>query len=327
VKLLFFTDSHLRGSSPVNRKDILSKTLMAKLTEVVNLANDHRVDFVLHGGDFFDTPNPALSVVADYLQVLQKLQAPLYVIAGNHDMYGGNIASLSRSVLGFIGRMGILNLLTEPGSVRLEAGGIRAFLKGSSYHLDMDRRPRHLDYVLEKDRESDITIHMIHGMLFDKQEIPGDHTLIDDVLETGAELVLAGHYHLGFGAIERGVSHFINPGALVRLSNHVREMERQVKVALIDLSGGGVSCRLIPLCSAGPGDEVLDRTKAEDMEMRLMALDRFTREVREATQLRRWDAAQIINDVAQLQNIEEDVRREALRRIAWAEEALGVSSG
>ncbi|NLB19005.1 MAG: serine/threonine protein phosphatase [Syntrophomonadaceae bacterium] len=327
MKLLFFTDSHLRGSSPINRKDTLNKTLMAKLSEVVNLANDYGVDFVLHGGDFFDTPNPALSIVADYLQVLQGLEAPLYVVAGNHDMYGGNMTTLSRSVLGFIGRMGIINLLTEPDSIRLEAGGIRAYIKGSSYHLDMDRRPRHLDYVLDKDQESDITVHMIHGMLLAKQEIPGDHTLIDDVLDTGAELVLAGHYHLGFGEIVRGGSHFVNPGALVRLSNHVREMERQVKVALIDLSGGGVSCQFIPLGTAGPGDEVLDRTRAEEMEMRLLALDKFTREVREATELRRWDVAQIINDVAQIQNIEESVRREALRRIALAEEALGGQSG
>lgn len=322
MKLLFFTDTHLRGSSPVNRKDNLFSTLKDKLSEVVSLANDYQVDYVLHGGDFFDTPTPALSVVADYLEILRELKAPLYGVAGNHDIYGGNLQTLSRTVLGFTARMGFFHLLGEAESVRLEAGGIRAYLMGRPYHLDIDRRPRHLDYLVEKDAESDLTVHLIHGMLLDKQEFPGDYTLIDDLTDTGADLVLAGHYHLGFGAPERGGHHYVNPGALVRLSNHHREMERKVKVALIDLTGGAVTCRLIPLQSAQVGEEVLDRTQAVEMESRLLAMERFTREVKEATELKRWDVSQIISELALAENLSEEVRKEALRRIAYAEESL-----
>ena len=90
-------------------------------------------------------------------------------------------------------------------------------------------------------------------MLLDKKQFPGDYTLIDDLDNTGADLVLAGHYHLGFGALQRGNRYFINPGALVRLSNHHREIERKVKVALIDLTGGAVNCRLITSQSAPVG--------------------------------------------------------------------------
>lgn len=322
MRLLFFTDTHIRGSSPVNRRDNLLATLKEKLAEVVSLANDYQVDYVLHGGDFFDTPTPTLSVVGDFLEILRELKAPLYGVAGNHDIFGGNLQTLSRTVLGFTARLGIFRLLDAEERVRLEAGGIRACLAGRPYHLDIDRRPRHLDYCIEKDAESDLTIHLIHGMLLDKQHFPGDYTLIDDLGNTGADLVLAGHYHLGFGALQRGDCHYVNPGALVRLSNHHREIERQVRVALIDLTGGAVSCRLIPLQSALAGEEVLDRTRAEELEFRVLAMERFTREVREATELKRWDVSQIINELAGAENLSEEVRQEALRRIANAQESL-----
>lgn len=322
MRLLFFTDTHIRGSSPVNRRDNLLATLKEKLAEVVSLANDYQVDYVLHGGDFFDTPTPTLSVVGDFLEILRELKAPLYGVAGNHDIFGGNLQTLSRTVLGFTARLGIFRLLDAEERVRLEAGGIRACLAGRPYHLDIDRRPRHLDYCIEKDAESDLTIHLIHGMLLDKQHFPGDYTLIDDLGNTGADLVLAGHYHLGFGVLQRGDCHYVNPGALVRLSNHHREIERQVRVALIDLTGGAVSCRLIPLQSALAGEEVLDRTRAEELEFRVLAMERFTREVREATELKRWDVSQIINELAGAENLSEEVRQEALRRIANAQESL-----
>ncbi|MGE5543909.1 MAG: metallophosphoesterase family protein [Bacillota bacterium] len=322
MRLLFLTDTHFRGSSPVNRKDNLMSTLKEKLSEVVSLANDYRVDYVLHGGDFFDTPNPALSVVGDFLEILRELKAPLYGVAGNHDIFGGNLQTLSRTVLGFTARMGFFRLLGAEERVTLEAGGIRACLNGRPYHLDIDRRPRHLDYWVEKDAECDLTIHLIHGMLLDKQHFPGDCTLIDDLENTGADLVLAGHYHLGFGNLQRGNRHYVNPGALVRLSNHHREIERQVRVALIDLSGGAINCRLIPLQSAPAGEEVLDRTRAEELESRILAMERFTREVREATELKRWDVGQIINELARAENLSEEIRQEALRRIANAEESL-----
>ncbi len=289
---------------------------------MVELANDYQVDYVLHGGDFFDTPTPALSVAADFLEIIRELEAPLYGIAGNHDIFGGNLQTLARTVLGFTARMGFFRLLEPAERVRLEAGGIRACLMGRPYHLDIDRRPRHLDYCVEKDTESDLTIHLVHGMLLDKQQFPGDYTLIDDLEKTGADLVLSGHYHLGYGVLPRGDRHYVNPGALVRLSNHHREIERSVRVALIDLSGGAVNCRLIPLNSALAGDEVLDRTRVEEIETRVLAMERFTREVREATELRRWDVSQIISELAQAENLSEEVRREALRRIAEAEESL-----
>ncbi|MGE5404811.1 MAG: serine/threonine protein phosphatase, partial [Candidatus Saccharibacteria bacterium] len=129
------------------------------------------------------------------------------------------------------------------------------------------------------------------------------------------------------GAVEREGRHFINPGALVRLSNHVREIERPVQAALIDLSGGAVNCRMIPIKSAPAGDTVLDRSKIEERESRQLMMERFTRDVRDAADLQRYDVRELIEKLAQSEQIGDKIRKEALTRIAAAEEQLRSKEG
>ena len=38
--------------------------------------------------------------------------------------------------------------------------------------------------------------------------------------------------------------------------------------------------------------------------------------------MRRWNVSQIISDLARAENLDEEIRKEALRRIAEAEESL-----
>ncbi|MGE5417263.1 MAG: metallophosphoesterase family protein [Acidobacteriota bacterium] len=327
MRILFFTDTHIRGNAPVNRQDNLLDTLKKKLHEVVDIANDHDVDYVLHGGDFFDNPAPALSVAADCLEIFKGFKMPLYGIFGNHDVYGGNSTTLSRTILGFAARLGVLQLLDDGQKVNLSAHGIKATLIGKPFNNEIDHRSPDNDYIVDKDGESDLTIHMVHGMLMDKADFPGSTTLINDIVATGADITLAGHNHIGFGAVEREGRHFVNPGALVRLSNHVREIERPVQVALLDLTGGAVNCRLISIKTAQPGETVLDRSKIEERESKLLMMERFTRDVRDAADLQRWDVRELIEKLAQSEQIGDKIRAEALNRIAAAEESLRNKEG
>lgn len=58
MRFLFFTDDHKRGTSPENRTDNFPATLVRKLKELVEIAQEYEVDYILHGGDFFDVPSP-----------------------------------------------------------------------------------------------------------------------------------------------------------------------------------------------------------------------------------------------------------------------------
>ncbi len=321
MRLLFLTDDHKRGTTPANRRDNFPQTLARKLREVLEIVREREVDLVLHGGDFFDVPAPALAVCAEFLALYQQFPVPVYVVPGNHDLYGHNLETLPRSMLGFAARLGIVRLLgREP--VYFEKNGVRLQLTGQGYHYDMDRRDPRLDYVVAK-RDCDFAVHVVHGMLLERPSLPElAYTLVDQVWETEADFTLVGHNHLGFPDVEKDGRYFLNPGALARLSNHPLELKRPVQVLLLDFSGARPTYEKIPLRSAPPGEEVLDRTRLEEAHFREQRLAGYLAEVKAASSFRRTDVRALVEEIARARGIGPRVREEALRRISLAEEAL-----
>jgi exonuclease SbcD len=321
MRFLFFTDDHKRGTTPENRKDNFPATLARKLEEVVSIAREQEVDYVLHGGDFFDVPAPAISVCADFLEIYQQFPVPVFTIAGNHDLFGHNSETLPRTMLGFAARLGIVHLLgREP--IYLEKKGLRVQLTGQGYHFEMDRRDRQLDYVIKK-KNCDYAIHMVHGMLLQKTLFPGAlYTLIEQIWDTEADFTLAGHNHLGFPDTERDGKYFLNPGALVRLSNHQQEMKRPVQVMIIDFCENPPTYEKIRLKSAAPGEDILDRSRLEEAAFREQRLAGYLTEVKAAGSYQRTDVRVLLEEIATMEKLPSAVIDEALRRISLAEEAL-----
>jgi len=268
VKLLFVTDTHLRGTAPEARVDDFAETVKAKLREVVSLAEEHGVSAVLHGGDLFDAPEPGLAQVGEYLEILRGLPCPLYIVPGNHDVYGHNPATLPRTLLGLLVRLGFARPLSaEP--VYLDGGGVRVQLTGRGFHAEIDRRDPAADYAVEK-RGCDAAVHVAHGMVLpDGAALPPGIpcTRAADVLAaTGADLTLVGHWHFPF-AVESGGKAVVNPGSLVRLTAHPADAERAPQAVLIEI-GGAVKWRFVPLASARPGAEVLSRARLDAARLR-----------------------------------------------------------
>ena len=78
-------------------------------------------------------------------------------------------------------------------------------------------------------------------------------------------MVLCGHDHTGFGIYNRSDGKvFANIGSITRLSASEAEINRPIQVLLIDVKSPGVfGLERIPLQSAKPGEEVLDRSRIE----------------------------------------------------------------
>jgi exonuclease SbcD len=321
MRFLFFTDDHKRGTTPENRTDNFPATLVRKLKEVVKIAQEYEVDYILHGGDFFDVPAPAISVCADFLEVYQQFSVPIFTVPGNHDLFGHNSATLPRTMLGFIARLGIVRLVgREP--IYLEKNGLRVQLSGQGYHFEMDRREPHLDYVVQK-KDCDYAIHMVHGMLLQRKIYPGAfYTLIEQIWDTEADFTLVGHNHLGFPDTEKDGKYFLNPGALVRLSNHQQEMKRPVQVLLIDLSGSSPTYEKVRLKSAAPGEDILDRSRLEEAAFREQKLAGYLAEVKAAGSYERTDVRVLLQEIAAMEEMPPAVIDEALLRISLAEEAI-----
>lgn len=328
MKFLYFTDTHIRGNAPANRKDNFLDTLRAKFAEVAELAREHDVCALLHGGDFFDLPNPSLTVVGDFLALLQGAGKPVYAIAGNHDLFGHNPDTLPRTVLGFIARLGLINLLNPGENVFLTDEHCTVQITGQHYHYDMDRRDPNLDYVIQKSAQAHVAIHLVHGMLMDKAFMEGvAHTTIDQIRHTEADVTICGHNHLGFADYQLDNKWFVNPGALIRLSNHPHEMTRRPQVLLVECSATGVSLKRIVLKSGAPGTEVLDRSASELAAYQEERLSSFVQSIRSAGDYKGIDIASVIETIANREGIQPDVKTEALRRIGLVQEKLTEQGG
>lgn len=339
MKLLYITDTHLRGTPPRHRLDDFAAVLRAKLAEVVDLARRHGAAAILHGGDLFDRPDVAPAVAREFLAPLRAAPCPLYGIAGNHDIFGYNPETLHRTMLGLFDGFGLFQLIRPGQAVLLAEGEMQVQVTGQEFHYDLDRRDPRLDYCVFAPGDPRAptghahwrrpgvrwAIHLTHGMLLEREFFPGiAHTLLEAVMPwTEADLTLNGHYHPGFSQVwEHGGRRWVNPGALVRLGIGSSELRRQPRAVLIELTPAQLRLEFLPLASAPPGDEVLDRGALEAEAVRKQALADFLSEVRAAGEFQELELTRILEGIADNQGVPPAVRAEALRRISLAQELL-----
>lgn len=324
MRLLYLTDTHIRGTSPRSRTDDYQQTLKHKLQEIQGLIQEHEVDIVLHGGDVFDRPNLSPAVVRDFVQLFQQFDVPIYAVAGNHDIYGHNPATLDRTMLGLLDALGIIQLLDEGDHVRIDRGDISVQLSGRAFHFDLDKREVSSDYCVTNQTGAEYTIHMVHGMLVNRGLPDGvAHTLLDQVkLSSAPDILLTGHYHAGFPMERHDGKYIINPGAIARVNNHPSEISRMPQVVLIELTDE-IQIQFLPLQTAEAGEIVLDRTYLEQAQYRQEKFDSFVQEIQAVSNFRSLEVTEIIDEISQLEQIEPVVRQEALRRIAAVQEAEG----
>jgi len=320
MKFLIIGDVHFRGINPRARLDNFMEAISRKLHEVLALARHHKVSAIICPGDLLDSPATGWSTVAELAEILQSAPCPFLTINGNHDIYAANPGSKYRTPFGFLARLGIIQDLSEKpltGSV---------IITGHGFNIETDTELGKEQFNPPK-VENRFHVHVIHSMLMDHS--PGfemRHTLISQV-ETTAQVIISGHEHIGFGIKRRedGIL-FINPGALCRLSAHHAEIERKVQVALLTVENGRADTELIPLRSAAPGHEVLSRAHLEAEAERGERLERFLALLASEGESKFLEVREIVEDIAAAarEQLPDEVKAEALKRIGEAREKLGV---
>ncbi|TSB46474.1 metallophosphoesterase family protein [Alkalicoccobacillus porphyridii] len=324
MKFLYFTDTHIRGTTPKNRLDTFSETIKDKLSEVIDIAQKEQVDVMLHGGDVFDRPDLSPNVVGQFARLFRSAQIPIYAISGNHDTFGHNPETISRTMLGLLDSFGIMTIIHPNEPLLIEKNGVRVQISGQPYHYDLDQRDVKLDYYPMNQHNADYMIHLVHSMLVEKALPEGiPYTLVDHIWSSPADVILTGHFHGGFGIKERDGKFICNPGAISRINNHWMELNRFPKVVIGHVTKQGITLEERVLTTAKKGEEVLDRTyveKALDQEEKLHA---FVQQVKEQSEFKHLHMNDIIRELASLSNVEERVKQEALRRMTQVEESWG----
>ncbi len=302
MKLLFIGDIHSRPTNPRNRKDNYAEALRAKLLECWEIAKTYDVAAVIQPGDIFHTPETTIRNLLDMVDILKKCPVTFYTTPGNHDLFGYSLESFPRTSLH------LLDLLCDNVHVSLDkfpAYGLDAIVDFRPYVPDIDSNREH--YQIKKA----LKILVIHGMLLD-HNLPYEARYTNLYhLETNADIILSGHDHIGYGVIKRKDSKlFVNPGALMRLTASEAEMRRPVQVAVIDTETR--TAELVPLKTARPAEEVLDRSKLEAKQERIYAMEEFAALIKTSQGATLQNLDEIVTTIGKQEAVSDEIVQKAV---------------
>lgn len=343
MKFLYFGDLHERPTSPTHRKDDFQSSINEKIAEIRSLGAKHKVKAFLQPGDFLDQPkyDPAFiskiinkwgfsDIQHDVLSlakgdvtsqdVIEKFtnNIPMVGAIGNHELYGNALKSYPRTSLAFLEKIGFMHLPTrENPFLFTDENGLTVAISATHYDTHMDH-PDHIDdYIVEK-KHGDYHIHIVHGYLTNKDM--GDifpHTTVDDIAKkTKADLTITGHDHIGFKAVEVDGKHFVNPGAIARLSSDVKEVKRRPKVLLIDITKEkGITLKNVYLKSAKKGEDVLDRSHKAFQASMSSKMEEIKSLVNKSNIGSGLSVTDIIKAISKSENIDDSLKDRAIEAV------------
>lgn len=198
MKFIFTTDWHLISRVPSKRNpDILEKQF-EKVSYILKEAKENQVEFIIHGGDFFDEYSPDLWLILRSAKLLSENNIPFYVVPGNHDLFGDSLDSLDRCGLTVLSLLGVITL----------------FIKQLEIHSIKFQPVFHKTFSLSSLNVS-ADVFVIHEPVV-PESVPFPHFLCKDIDLFWNKLFLCGDFHLPFEW--KGKSVFLNPGCVVRKS-------------------------------------------------------------------------------------------------------------
>lgn len=269
MKFLYLTDTHFTAKTPSSRIDDIQLTILKKLLDVKKIIEDVGIDIVLHGGDMFHSPDVSNQFTGKIAKIINSFKAPMYVVPGNHDIYGYSMATINNTKLGLLEKTGVINIISRKNPLILDDNGFKIVIEAQEYYTEIDEDTER-DFRIEN-IDVDYSILLSHSMLLDHKFHEGvKHTLIEDV-STNADLVLAGHYHDGFK--ERRNSEgtwFFNPGSLLRVDASTAMIKSMPRVVVFDIQENTFDYKYIELPSAKPGNEVFSN---KNLESKLYGLE------------------------------------------------------
>ena len=317
MRFLYLQDFHLTGKTPCNRMDNFYQSLLLKLDEVLLLAKKNKVDFIIDGGDFFNSELVANTIVDDALDKIEKTKINWYMLFGNHPMVGHSIEnSKATSLQHMFNRSKYVEHLTTLTLTASKQKGIIDYLQGFEYkhNIEQDIKEKGL-YC--KEPNASFKIAVVHALITQKPLMDKImHIPIKDV-KTDFNVVFVAHNHLSWGILEQNGVKFVNIGCLGRTG--VDEVDIIPTIVLIDSETHQID--LIPLKSAKKGDEVFDLEKVAINKQFEGEIDNFIKSL-DSTKLQSLNIRGLIEFLAKENKIEEEVKNCVIKRVGDYENEL-----
>lgn len=334
-KLTFIqtNDIHFKLVNPIGRTDIYPEAIGAKLFEIFEMVRTLRADGILIAGDIVDTPGIGNDAIRTLGRILKQSPCPIYAIAGQHDEWGHNPESLRRTPYGILDGFDVIQNVSDHPRGFMLTPNIPVVISGRDYDHEADvsddyYEPNYDNFPGINFNLNPIIIHLAHGTVLTEAPPFGRYTLVSNI-KTSADVLCVGDYHTGSGVQRLGNdkhTFVVNPGALARVKATEEEINRTVQVAVIEISEDrSIEVRLVPLESAMPGEAVLSREHIEAETAKNEMMDEFISMLASEGDFKLLTEEELVEDISLRENIPEDVKLEALKRIAEAREALAKS--
>ena len=299
ARFLFYTDIHLAAKCPRHRVDNYANSIVEKVSEIYEIASVEGCDFVIFGGDFFNSHMVfSYELINNVMDVICNSDLQTYSIVGQHDLKGYNPETLKSSTLAFVtkycDKFEILNGVKELGDVAL-------------YHSHVWQDVR-VDCAQEvgKGKVNVLIAHHLLSKDLDVFEVVKTST----IEPCNFDLVLSGDLHTGFETHSVGNTVFANPGSIARQS--ISDKSRHPMVLVVDVELGVVPVvKEILLSRAKDGEEVFGVDVIEGLrEMATMDGGEFVDQVR-ALEMEAVD----VFDLVEKLSVEKGVRKEVVSYI------------
>ena len=315
MKILFFTDTHIKSRNPRSRIDDYEDSIYKKIEEIREISIKKNVDMILHGGDLFDKADVGIKTASKFGKLFQTFTKKIHIISGNHDIYGYNPNSIDRAMMGLYNSLDVLELIEEDKTIIMEKDGLRVQISGQPYTHDIDSSDKSHYYPKRLDN-IDYHILMIHSFLLYKKFIEQiEYTLIDQIMDTDCDIVLSGHYHTGFKTVKVNEKYFANPGSIARMTNTESERKRIPKVLIIELTKDDIKIEEIFLKSAKNSSEIFSDDKINPYSIKNKSLLDIKERLSKLSSNPIIDINNNLKSIGREMKIDEEIIDEAIRRI------------
>lgn len=318
MRLLFVTDMHLSNQKPVNRTDDFKTTLLSKLYEVGQIAKAYGVSYIINGGDIFDRPKCETEYLNSVIRILKDYPVPMYVVPGNHDIFGYNINTINRTSLDTLFATGICKRLDRQNPLKIVLSNNKVIqIEGQEYKIDIDNGSTN-DVTIHY--PGDFNILVSHSMIIDHNYVT-DHTLIQNI-NTNANLVLSGHLHEGFKECFVNNTMYINPGAMTRRDAGRKDIP---KVLIIDINEETLmySYAYVFLKNALPREQVFN-LKTQNQITNTKLISTFKQQLKTIDPNKSIDVINVLRQSSVELKLKEEIFNKSMQYISAAQQNVDV---
>jgi len=312
VAFIFRTDVHLTDKTPASWKGDYPAEIWSNLEQIGALANEHKVDAVLDGGDYFHIKTPSKNPHALNIRtglIHGQYGCPVYCVEGNHDITYNNLDSIEKQPLGVLYVFNAFRRLREEV---FQDEGFQVRVVGVPYSLK-----RTVDELraVQKQPGDDFLVAVVHALAgeapppnvegFFKEPV---FKYADLITPDGPDVWAFGHWHQDQGVSHIGGKHFVNQGAVSRGALIHENIKRTPQVALLEFKPEGINIETFPL-DVLPPEEVFDFEKKERMEGESRSIEGFIERLQEDAS---FDPTATIEDNVKSLDFAAEVREMAL---------------